>query len=76
MAKCIQLVGQGVPVRMTDDEAFQIVDREKDGQYCSKNLWREWYAPSKTFPEGREPARTAAQIASAVTAKVSNWITS
>ena len=45
MAKCFQVVGQGVPVRMSDEDAFQIVDRDKDGQYCSKKLWREWYAP-------------------------------
>lgn len=56
MAKCFQVVGQGVPVRMSDDDAFQIVDRDKDGQYCSKKFWREWYAPSPTFPEGRTPA--------------------
>lgn len=58
MAKCIQVVGQGVPSRCTDDEAFQIVERDGDGQYCSKSLWRKWYAPSPTFPEGREPHRT------------------
>lgn len=41
MAKCFQVVGQGVPVRMSDANAFQIVDRDKDGQYCSKKLWKE-----------------------------------
>jgi hypothetical protein len=41
--KCIQLVGQGVPVRVSDEEAFQIVVRDGDGQYCSKSFWREWY---------------------------------
>lgn len=57
MAKCFQLVGQGVPVRTSDEDAFQIVDRDHDGQYCSKKLWRDWYAPSETFPGGRTPAR-------------------
>jgi hypothetical protein len=44
MAKCIRIVGQGVPIRTTDDEAFQIVERNKDGEYCSKSFWREWHA--------------------------------
>jgi hypothetical protein len=44
MAKCIQVVGQGIPVRMSDDDAFQVVERDHDGQYCSKNVWRDWYA--------------------------------
>lgn len=57
MAKCIRVVGQGVPVRMSDEDAFQLVVRDGDGQYCSKKLWREWYAPSPTFPGGRTPAR-------------------
>lgn len=41
MAKCFQLVGQGVPVRMSDDDAFQIVEREFDGQYCPKSVWKK-----------------------------------
>lgn len=51
MAKCIRLVGQGVPVRVTDAEAREIVERDQDGQYCSKSFWRDWYADS-----GRERA--------------------
>lgn len=43
MAKCFQVVGQGVPVRMSDDDAFQVVVRDSDGQYCSKAHWREWH---------------------------------
>lgn len=44
-----------MPVRCTDDEAFQIVERDLDGQYCSKGLWRKTYAGTD-----REPARTTA----------------
>lgn len=40
MAKCIRIVGQGVPVRMSDADAFQVVVRDKDGEYCSKNFWK------------------------------------
>jgi len=57
MAKCIQVVGQGVPVRLSDEAAFQIVEREHDGQYCSKGLWKDFYdAKTETFPEGRPRA--------------------
>jgi hypothetical protein len=43
MAKCVQVVGQGVPSRLSDDDAFQIVERDHDGQYCSKAIWRNFY---------------------------------
>lgn len=41
MAKCFRVVGQGIPVRMSDEDAFQIVDRDFDGEYCPKHVWRE-----------------------------------
>jgi len=42
MAKCVRVVGQGVPVRMTDEEAFEVV-QSYDGEYCSKSFWkRHW----------------------------------
>lgn len=41
MAKCFRVVGQGIPVRMSDEDAFQIVDRDFDGEYCPKRVWRE-----------------------------------
>jgi hypothetical protein len=42
--KCIRLVGQGVPVRVSDAEAFQIVERDDgDGEYCSKSFFKDWY---------------------------------
>lgn len=40
MAKCFQVVGQGVPVRMSDADALQIVERDQDGQYCPKSVWK------------------------------------
>lgn len=40
MAKCLRVVGQGRAVRMPDDDAFQVVDRDKDGQYMPKRTWR------------------------------------
>lgn len=48
--KCIRAVGQGVPVRMSDDDAFQIVERDRDGEYCSKNFYKKWYAGTDTPP--------------------------
>ena len=41
--KCVRVVGQGVPVRMPDAEAFALVHIMGDGDYCPKKLWREWY---------------------------------
>lgn len=41
MAKCVRVVGQGIPVRMTDKQAFQLVERDKDGEYCSKRVWKD-----------------------------------
>lgn len=40
MAKCFRVVGQGVPVRMSDEDAFQVVVRDHDGEYCPKHVWR------------------------------------
>jgi hypothetical protein len=42
MAKCIRVVGQGVPVRLSDDDAFAVV-RDGDGGYCAKEFWKVWY---------------------------------
>lgn len=41
--KCVRVVGQGIPVRMSNEDAFQIVDRDRDGEYCPKDFWRRWY---------------------------------
>jgi hypothetical protein len=42
MAKTVRIVGQGIPHRFSDEEAFQIVHRDKDGEYCPKHVWKEW----------------------------------
>lgn len=39
--KCVRIVGQGLPVRMTDAEAARIVHVDKDGEYCPKSVWRD-----------------------------------
>jgi hypothetical protein len=41
--KCIRVVGQGVPVRLSDEKAHEIVVRDKDGEYCSKSFWKGWW---------------------------------
>lgn len=41
--KCVRIVGQGVPVRLTDEKAREIVEIDKDGEYCPKSFFKEWY---------------------------------
>jgi hypothetical protein len=43
---------------MSDEDAFQIVDRDKDGRYCSKKLWRDWHRPA----EGHEHTEPFARL--------------
>lgn len=40
--KTVRVVGQGVPVRLSNEEAFQVVERDKDGEYCSKSFYKDW----------------------------------
>jgi hypothetical protein len=47
MAKCFRVVGQGVPVRMSDEDAFQVVVRDHDGEYCSKRFFKDWLRPAE-----------------------------
>lgn len=51
--KCVRIVGQGVPLRLTDDTAFDVVHRQGDGEYCSKSFFESWY-------EGKPEARKRA----------------
>lgn len=46
--KCIRVVGQGVPVRLTNEQAHEIVERDKDGEYCSKSFWKNWNKPQES----------------------------
>ena len=41
--KCVRIVGQGVPIRLSNTDAFQIVHRDHDGEYCTKKFYRDWY---------------------------------
>jgi hypothetical protein len=69
VAKCIQVVGQGVSVRLSDDDAFQVVDRDRDGQYCAKHYWKgEYDTKSATFPDGR-PRRYVRLVGNRLTAQ-------
>jgi len=40
MAKCIRVVGQPGPVRVSDEDAFQVVERDRAGQYCPKHEFK------------------------------------
>ena len=41
MAKCFRVVGQGIPIRMSDYDAHQVVVRDGDGEYCPKHVLKE-----------------------------------
>lgn len=43
MAKCVRMVGQGVPYRMHDEDAADIV-RSGDGEYCPKSVFKAHWA--------------------------------
>lgn len=57
MAKCFRVVGQGIPVRMSDEDAFQIVDRDGDGEYCPKSVIRARRATDYCIVEGENCLR-------------------
>lgn len=40
--KCLRLVGQGIPIRVPDAEAKQIVEKDFDGEYCSKSFYKNY----------------------------------
>lgn len=37
--KCVRIVGQGIPVRLSDEDAHTLVNMG-DGEYCSKGFWK------------------------------------
>jgi len=41
--KCVRIVGQGVPVLLSDDDARRIVEVYHDGEYCKRQFWKDWY---------------------------------
>ena len=67
MAKCIQVVGQGIPVRMSDTDAFQVVVRDGDGQYCPKSMWRNWYDDPVDVGGTIQPGRIAKLVGDKIT---------
>jgi hypothetical protein len=56
MSKCVQIVGQGIPVRLSDGDAFQLVERDRDGEYCPKREWRKFYATDYWVKRGGRSA--------------------
>lgn len=42
--KCVRMVGQGIPVRVSNEDAHQIVEIDKDGEYCSKSFFKQFMA--------------------------------
>lgn len=40
--KCVRIVGQGIPMRMTDVDAAMLVS-DGDGEYCTKSFWKQWH---------------------------------
>lgn len=47
--KCVRIVGQGVPVRLSNDDAFRIVHADKAGEYCTRKFFRDWHAATGTY---------------------------
>lgn len=41
--KCVRIVGQGVPCRLTNEKAHEIVEIDRDGEYCPKSFFKNWY---------------------------------
>jgi hypothetical protein len=59
--KCVCQIGQGVPVRMTDAEAAELV-AEGDGEYCSKGFWKTWWDTDAARHLGRQYSKEALKV--------------
>jgi hypothetical protein len=53
--KCLRIVGQGIPVRMSDADAARII-AEGDGEYCKKEVWKRFH-DTNADPDFRERVR-------------------
>lgn len=42
--KCVRVVGQGIPHRLTNDDARKLVEVDKDGEYCPKHVFKKFWA--------------------------------
>jgi hypothetical protein len=56
--KCVQIVGQGVPIRLSNDDAHRIVAINHDGQYCPKSVFKAY---RKNHPEHPANSRIDSQ---------------
>ena len=61
--KCVRIVGQGVPVNLSNDDAHRIVAIDYDGEYCPKSFFKKW---RKDYPE--HPARSRIDSQGRITA--------
>jgi hypothetical protein len=48
--KCVQVVGQGIPVRLSNEDARHLVEVDHDGQYCPKSVWKQFHANNPVRP--------------------------
>lgn len=55
--KCIQLLGQGIPIRVTNDDADFLVRTDHDAEFCPKSVFKEY---RKAHPE--HPARSRIDV--------------
>jgi hypothetical protein len=46
--KCVQVVGQGLPIRVSNDDAYRLVHIDHDAQYCPKSVFKAY---RKDHPE-------------------------
>jgi hypothetical protein len=57
--KCVRIVGQGIPVRMSDADAHTIVAIDSDGEYCPKSVWKSYCDGEYMQKHGGRPAGRA-----------------
>lgn len=41
--KCVRMVGQGIPARLSDEDARTLVVVDHDGEYCPKHVWKQFH---------------------------------
>lgn len=49
-SKCVQVVGQGIPVRLTNMSAHQLVAVDHDGEYCPKRVFKLYRTQHPEYP--------------------------
>ena len=48
--KCVQIVGQGIPARLSNEDAHRLVAVEHDGQYCPKRVFKKYRVEHPDHP--------------------------